>query len=97
MFAFIKVNCFVALTVRIVCGNISSGNKLDKVLKSKPSKICGRQPFFKGCLPQILLGPLFNTLSQMKYLIVTTSNIIHNEAREVVKLHTWSSKLLSND
>ena len=22
--------------------------------------------FFKGCLPQILLGPLLNTLSQMK-------------------------------
>ena len=50
----------------------------DKVFKSGPSKICGRQPlkksvlgrpypfkFFKGCLPQILLGPLLNTLSQL--------------------------------
>ena len=52
----------------------------DKVLKYRPSKICGRQPlknlkgygllkrtnhfkFFKGCLPQILLGPFLNTLS----------------------------------
>ena len=34
----------------------------DKVFKNGPSKICGRQPlkFFKGCLPQILLGPLLN-------------------------------------
>ena len=46
---------------------------LEKVFKSEPSKICERQPlkslmvwlnrpylfkFFKGCLPQILLGPL---------------------------------------
>ena len=38
----------------------------DKVFKNGPSEICGRQPlknlkchfkFFKGCLPQILLGP----------------------------------------
>ena len=43
--------------------------KWDKVFKSGPGKICGRQPlknlkgykFFKGCLPQILLGPLLNT------------------------------------
>ena len=37
----------------------------DKVFKNGPSKICGRQPlsFFKGCLPQILLGPFLNTLS----------------------------------
>ena len=34
-------------------------------------KNCGRQPLenlkgFKGCLPQILLGRFFNTLSHMK-------------------------------
>ena len=50
----------------------------DKVLKSGLSKFCGRlypclsrpYPFklFKGCLPQILLAPLLNTLS---HLIVT--------------------------
>ena len=45
--------------------------KWDKVFKNGPSKICGRQPlknpfkFFKGCLPQILLGPFLNTLSQI--------------------------------
>ena len=48
----------------------------DKVLKSKPSKICERQPLknlkgygllkqTKGYLPQILLGPLFNILSHI--------------------------------
>ena len=53
--------------------------KWDKVFKNGPSKICGRQKkiegvcfmqtiplkFFKSCLPQILFGPFFNTLSQM--------------------------------
>ena len=38
----------------------------NKVFKNGPSKICGRQPlknlkeFFKGCFPQILLGPFLN-------------------------------------
>ena len=46
----------------------------DKVFKNGPSKICGRQSlknlkgygllkFFKGCRPQILLGPFLNSLS----------------------------------
>ena len=54
----------------------------DKVFKSGPSKICGRQPlknlkryglpeadfkYFKGCLPKILLGPLLNALSHLLY------------------------------
>ena len=54
--------------------------KWDKVFKNGPSEICGRQPlenlkgygllkFFKGCLPQILLGPFLNTLSQMQITI----------------------------
>ena len=42
-----------------------------KVFKDGSSKICERQPlsrpypfkFFKGCLPQILIGPFLNTLS----------------------------------
>ena len=45
-----------------------------KVFKNVPSKICGRQQavhitsnFFKGCLPQILLGPFLNTLTQIWY------------------------------
>ena len=46
----------------------------DKLFKNEPSKICERQPlkdlkesfkFFKGCLPQILLGPFLNTLSYL--------------------------------
>ena len=48
---------------------------LDKVLKNGPNKICGR-PYdhmikdhmikpFKGCLPQISLGPFLNTLLQL--------------------------------
>ena len=50
-----------------------------KVFKNGPSKICGRQPskylkwyglpnhfkFFKGSLPQILLGPFLNTLTHI--------------------------------
>ena len=54
-------------------------DKWDKVFKNGPRKICGRQPliclcrpypfrFFKGCLPQMLLGPFLNTLSQMMRL-----------------------------
>ena len=47
------------------------------------NKICGRQPlymvclsrpypfkFFKGCFPQILLGPFLNTLSHMEVHLV---------------------------
>ena len=40
--------------------------KWNKVFKNGPSKICGGQSLkayiFKGCLPQILLGPFLNTL-----------------------------------
>ena len=58
--------------------------KCDKISKNGPNKICGRQSlknlegyglfkgqpfkFFKGCLPQILLGPFLNTLSWMVFL-----------------------------
>ena len=56
--------------------SIPPSNKWDKVFKNGPSKICGRQPLvclsrpypfkiFKGCLPQILLGPLLNILTQI--------------------------------
>ena len=44
----------------------------DKIFKSGPSKICGRQPsknlkfkFFKGSIPQILLDPLLNTWTHL--------------------------------
>ena len=47
--------------------------KWDKVFENGPSKICRRQPlknlkwfkFLECCLPQVLLDPFLNTLSQM--------------------------------
>ena len=60
-------------------------HKLDKVCKNGPSKNFGRQPLqklesassipyhfnsFKGCLPQILLGPFSNTFSQIAEVVV---------------------------
>ena len=64
----------------------------DKVFKNGLSKICGRQPikylkeygllkqtfkFFKGCLPNILLGPFSNTLSNIfnEFYILQTKEI----------------------
>ena len=45
-------------------------NIWDKVFKTGPSKINLSRPlpfnFFKGCLPQVLLGPLLNTFSHIK-------------------------------
>ena len=53
----------------------------------RPSKICERQPlknlkvclnrsypfkFFEGCLPQVLLGPFLNTLSNIKRVYATS-------------------------
>ena len=55
-----------------------------EVFKNGPSKICGRHrlkiypfKFFKGCLPQILLGPFLNTWTQLILLILSipTKNI----------------------
>ena len=62
-------------------------DKWDKAFKNGPSKNYGRQPsknlklcltrpysffiFFKGCLPQVFLGPFLNTLSQI-YIPSTT-------------------------
>ena len=60
-----------------------------KEFKNWPGKICGRQPlkyltciclgrpyhfiFFKGCLPQILLGPSLNTLSHVLFICRITN------------------------
>ena len=59
-------------------------NTWGQVLKNGRTKICGKQPlkiwsdnrpyyfnFFKGCLPQILLGPFWNTLSQILTYLIT--------------------------
>ena len=47
-----------------------------RVFKNGPGTICGRQPlkilnftFLKGCLPQILIGPLLNTLTHSQHCI----------------------------
>ena len=69
----------------------------DKVFKSGPSKICGKQPLkdlkllkrtkslqiFKVRLPQILLGPLLNILS---HLLVPLNPLSTNPTK-------WSNKL----
>ena len=70
----------------------------DKVFKNGPSEICGRQPlknifclsrpyhfkFFKGRLPQISLGPLLNTFSEMKQnQIIITKNSIYELPQEL--------------
>ena len=55
---------------------------MGQVFKNGSSKICGRQPlknlkflkFFKGCVSQILLGPLLNTLSQMRIIFSLFTN-----------------------
>ena len=44
----------------------------DKVFKNGPSKIYPFK-FFKGCLPQILLGPFLNTLPHIILLLLLCS------------------------
>ena len=76
------------MTDNIYC--VPCKNIWDKVFKNGPSEICGRQPlknlvmvclnrpyhfkFFKGCLPQISLGPFLNTLS---HLFLQQINVSH--------------------
>ena len=71
---FIKIDSILTFRKRLygVFNNIKRSYET-KVCKNGPSKICGRQPlkklngypfkFFKGCLPQILLGPFLNALA----------------------------------
>ena len=59
-----------------------------KVFKNGPSNICGRQPlkklkwrpysskFFKGCLPQILLGPFLITLTHLLLSVLLSNDLI---------------------
>ena len=46
--------------------------------------VCLGRPYnfkvFKGCLPQILLGPFFNTLTQM-YLLSSRDNKKYNDEK----------------
>ena len=75
--SYIHKYVFYKKTIPLICKVTAFYLKREKIFKSKPSKICGRQPlkklngyafkFLKGCIPQILLGPLANTLSQMQH------------------------------
>ena len=40
----------------------------DKVLKNDCIEVIRSAKFFKGCLPQILLGPFLNTLTHFYYV-----------------------------
>ena len=74
-------NC-VTVLFRLIFSSINT-IIWDKAFKNGSSKICGRQPlknlkgmaslskFFKGCLPQILFGPLLNTLTRMMLSLST--------------------------
>ena len=56
------------------------------LMNDGPSRICGRQPlkyqipypfkFCKSYLPQILLGPLLNALSQIVFPFLETCNAV---------------------
>ena len=51
--------------------NRAKCHKWAKAFKNGPSKICGQTislQIFKGCIPQILLGPFLNTLAHLKTL-----------------------------
>ena len=60
--------------------NFDISENWEKVFTNEPSEICGRQhlkiclsrpyhfKFFKGCLPQTLLGPFLNTFSQLCFV-----------------------------
>ena len=80
-FLFYKIFCYQngPLLVKMAVGRQKCGAcllnerfKWGKIFKNGPSKTCGRQ-IFKGCLPQILLGPFLDTLSQISLQVMITS------------------------
>ena len=50
---------------------------LNKVLNEAKYSRKDQVKFFKGCLPQILLGPFLNTLHQICLMISTGSKHFH--------------------
>ena len=52
-----------------------------KTINTKQKTI---KPIFKDCLPQIILGPFLNTLTQMLFNISKNSNLIASK-----KDHNW--------
>ena len=72
-----------------------------KVFKNGPSKICERQPLknlkcFKGCLPQILLGLILNTLNITLNITLNTLNILNITPSKSKKGHFQDSVFTSN-
>ena len=59
---------------------------MGQIFKSGPNKICERQrlkklkgylfKFLKGCLPQILLGPLLNIWTYMKMTYIPQNHLL---------------------
>ena len=77
----------------VVCEGLSNVTIEVSSSDSKTMKIWYRQyPFksFKGCLPQVLLGPLLNTLSQMYFFRVICWPLLYLN-------HPWSQKNLGSD
>ena len=87
----------------------------DKVFKNGPSKMCGRQgfknlkwyglltyhlKFFKGCLPQILLGLFLNTLPHMQlhYGLIFNISLFRQVLNQKTKLNLgkwwWKTECL---
>ena len=70
----------------------------DKYSENGPSKTCGRQPLknlkgygllkiFKGCLPQMLLGPFVNTLPHKNVYI--SNKVAQNDDIKILHQFKW--------
>ena len=57
-------------------------DSLKRQLKSRPHSFI----FFKGCLPQVLLGPFLNTLS---YLVMKLDQLIGLVMSKILKTFAW--------
>ena len=93
----IKMTLTFIATLQSSCGN-NFFQKVKFTWHMRLSKFCGRQTIslqiFKGCLPQSLLSPLFNTLSHMFLVdsIKVFSKVIFN-----AKKYFWFAKSVLND
>ena len=77
-----------------------------KVFKNGPSKICGKQPlkslirFFKGCVPQSLLGPFLNTFTNIMLTQLFTKFIAYKapirSSDHLISVYTSSIERCTN-
>ena len=79
-------NCNIHHVLRKMGDFVDMGQYF-QIFKKGPSKICGRKllknlkwyglsrPFFKGCLPRILLDPFLNTLFHMSAYRTETGRV----------------------